>query len=130
MAVNDNVHQGDIIEVDFILPGGIVKKHPALVVSEPIKDAPYKGRNGKFYDEFFYVLLISSKNYSSDHCVEIKPEWVVGTPLEKQSYFVTHIISACRYDSISCNRGTCLNEDAFNEVLDKILENVFNVTFG
>lgn len=130
MAVNTNVHQGDIIEVFFRLPDGGIKTHPALVVSEPIQDETYWGRDGKNYDDFFYVLLISTKNYIPEYCVEIKPEWIVGTPLDKQSYFVTHIISACRYDDIVHNRGTCLNEDAFNEVLDKMLKNVFNITFG
>lgn len=125
-----SIYQGAIIEVAFRLPGGGIKKHPALVISNPIRDEEYEGIDQKMYDEIFYVALISTKNYKSGYCIEINPEWIKGPSLDDKSYFVTHIITACRYDEIINIRGTYLDEQIFDKILDKIIENVFNITFG
>lgn len=128
MAIK-SICQGAIIEVNFRLPGGDEKIHPALVISDPIEDGEYEGIDKKMYDKIFYVALISTKQYQPEYCIEINPEWIKGPSLDDKSYFVTHIITACRYDEIIGTRGSYLDEDIFDKVLDTILKNVFNVTF-
>ena len=73
------VSQWEIIEVNFQMPDGRFLPHPALVVSN----------DELFYDEeFFYAVLMTTKNYFPKYTIEIKPE-MLSKAASRQGYFAT-----------------------------------------
>ena len=56
------VQQRDIVELNFELPGGKFKSHPALIISnEHVLDA----------EDIFYAVMISSKPFNDEFSFEL-----------------------------------------------------------
>lgn len=111
------VRQGEIIEVDFQLPDGQCKKHPALVISDVIEDSS---------GDFVYAILISSKNINPKYTIKITPE-MLTQPLGKQSYFVTHLLDKFTPNFITQQRGVFVKPEYFDTVIQKTTKSIFNL---
>jgi len=111
------VKQGEIIEVDFRLPDDTTKKHPALVVSNMIHDAQ---------GDFIYAILISSKNINPQYTIEITPD-MLTKPMQKQSYFVTHILDKFSEAFITRQNNNFIKPEYFDSVLQRIIKNIFGL---
>jgi len=67
------VQQRDIVEVNFELPDGSFKNHPALVISnENVLEA----------EDIFYAVMISSKPFNDEFTFELNND-VLTKPLSK-----------------------------------------------
>ena len=108
------VYQRDIVEVNFLFPDGKMKPHMAVVVS-----------NNELNENegFFYLAMISSKNYNSQYTYELKND-MLSRPLMLKSYVICQLISGyAERDVIKhCSR---VNETIFNEIVEKIKETIF-----
>ncbi len=76
------IHQREIVEVNFLFPDGKTKPHMAIVIS-----------NDDLFEEeqFFYIAMISSKNYKPHYTFELKNE-MLSKPLQCKSYVVCQLI--------------------------------------
>jgi len=86
------VNQRDIVVVNFELPNGSFKTHPALIVSN---------QNVLDTEDIFYAVMISTKDYNDEFTFELK-NTMLTKPLSKisfvkcqliQSYSITEVIS-------------------------------------
>jgi mRNA-degrading endonuclease toxin of MazEF toxin-antitoxin module len=108
------VYQRDIVEVNFFFPDGKVKPHMAVVVS-----------NDELNEDegFFYLAMISSKNYNPQYTFELKKE-MLSKPLILKSYVVCQLISGYTERDVikHCSR---VNETVFKEIVEKIKQTIF-----
>lgn len=112
------LHQREIVEVSFPMPDGEVLIHPALVLSgEDLQSEE---------DGLFYAVLISSKNRHSEFALPIHDNWL-SKPLSKQSYFVTHLVSAFKPEHVTQRYNNYIKEAPFDQVLSKILSSMFDL---
>ena len=113
-----NVFQREIVEVPFFLPDGSNKRHPALVVSVPDLQQDEDG--------LFYAVLISTKCHHPHYALEIKPEDIVSdNKLQRQSYFVTHIMTYFLCRDVTKRLDCFVSKARFNEVVDAVINNIF-----
>lgn len=117
MAVT-KVSQREIVEVFYRTPEGEVKEHPALVLST---DRLFESEDG-----MFYAVLISSKNYYPDYTIKIENEWLYHS-MDKQSYFVTHIVTFFKLKDIVKSNNNFIKECYFYDVLSKVIDSMFDV---
>jgi mRNA-degrading endonuclease toxin of MazEF toxin-antitoxin module len=108
------VYQRDIVEVNFLFPDGKMKPHMAVVVSNDELNEN---------EGFFYLAMISSKNYNPQYTFELKND-MLSKPLWLKSYVVCQLISGYTERDVikHCSR---VNETAFNEIVEKIKETIF-----
>src|SRR5579872_3283188 len=86
------VQQRDIIEVNFELPNGRFKTHPALVVSN---------ENVLETEDIFYAVMISSKLFNDEFTFELENS-MLSKPLSKKSFVKCQLIqSYSTYEVIS-----------------------------
>lgn len=106
--------QKDLIEVNFLFPDGTFKPHMAIVISnDEMNDI----------DDFFYIVLISSKNYNKKHTYELNDKMTTKA-LSKKSFVVCHLISG--YTQRDVIRKICnVREPYFTEITNKIIETIF-----
>jgi len=108
------VNQRDIVEVNFLFPDGKMKPHMAVVVS-----------NDELNEDegFFYLAMISSKNYNPQYTFELIDE-MLSKPLRLKSYVVCQLISGYTERDVmkKCSR---VNETVFLEIVDKIKKTIF-----
>ena len=108
------VNQRDIVEVDFLFPDGKMKPHMAVVVS-----------NDELNEDegFFYLAMISSKNYNPQYTFELRDE-MLSKPLRLKSYVVCQLISGYTERDVikKCSR---INESVFLEIVEKIKKTIF-----
>ena len=88
------IQQRDIVEVNFQLPNGKFKVHPALVISN---------QNVLDTEEIFYAVMISSKPFNDEFTFELNNN-MLTKPLSKTSFVKCQLIQAY----------------AINEVINKI----------
>ena len=108
------VYQRDIVEVNFLFPDGKMKPHMAVVISNDELNEN---------EGFFYLAMISSKNYNPQYTVELTNE-MLSKPLQLKSYVVCQLISGYTERDVvkHCSR---VNKTAFNEIVEKIKETIF-----
>ena len=111
------IHQREIVEVPFTLPDGKVLPHPALVISCDDLQVVEPG--------LFYAVLISSKNYIPELTIPIKSEWL-SAPLDKDSYFVTHIVNPFNVEDVITRHNCFLLKPFFDYVIDKVVSNIID----
>ena len=108
------VNQRDIVEVNFQFPDGKMKPHMAVVVS-----------NDELNEDegFFYLAMISSKNYNPQYTFELCDE-MLSKPLRLKSYVVCQLISGYTERDVmkKCSR---VNETVFLEIVEKIKKTIF-----
>ena len=109
------VSQWEIVEVNFQMPNKRFLPHPALVISN----------NDLFEDEdFFYAVLMSTKNYFPKYTIEITPEMLTKNS-DKKGYFVTHLIGQYTSDEILTKRNIYLKPEFQELVKAKIITSIF-----
>lgn len=110
-----SVAQWEVVEVDFLMPDGRFLPHPALVVSA----------NELFEDEeFFYAVLMTTKNYFPKYTIEITPE-MLTKPQHRQGYFATHIVGMFNMNSVLQKANTFLKPEFRGKIREKIQRSVF-----
>lgn len=118
MAVS-KVRQGEIVEVPFFLPGGVIKPHPALVVS-PVR--LQDDENG-----LFYAILISTKNHNPQYTIELRNEWL-NKPILRNSYFVTHIMSFFKTSEVISSHNVFVKPQFLDKILVKNIRSIYNIS--
>jgi mRNA-degrading endonuclease toxin of MazEF toxin-antitoxin module len=108
------VHQRDIVEVNFFFPDGKMKPHMALVVSNDELNEN---------EGFFYLALISSKNYNPQYTYELRDD-MLSKPLRLKSYVVCQLISGYTERDVikNCSR---VYKKVFNEIVKTIKKTIF-----
>ena len=114
MAVS-RVEQREIVEIPFVMPGGIVLPHPALVIS--------RGELQEDEDGMFYAVLISSKNHFPEYTIPIQNEWL-NKPMGKQSYFITHLVNMFTVEDVMNRNNRFIKKEYFDKVIDRIIDNI------
>lgn len=117
MAVN-RVRPGEIVEVPYLLPGGVFKPHPALVVS------PCRLQDDE--DGLFYAVLMSTKNHNPQYTIELKNEWL-SKPMLRQTFFVTHIMTFFKTHDVISSHNTFVKAQYFDKILEKTFRSIFDV---
>ena len=112
------VQQRDIVEVNFELPDGRLKVHPALVISN---DTVLN------VEDIFYVFMISSKDYNDEFTFELKNE-MLSKPLSKKSFVKCQLIQSYTTDEV-ISKLSSLKQVNFDKVLKRIFETVFTTRF-
>ena len=108
--------QGDIVEVNFLLPDGSFKLHPALIVSN---DELQENEDG-----FIYMVLISSKlNINLRYAYTLTSE-MLSFEMEKPSYVKCQIIAGYTQRDVIRKFGV-IKQPYFDEIIDKIIESIF-----
>jgi len=106
--------QRDIVEINFVLPKGVSKVHPALIIS----NNELQEREG-----YIYLCMISSKDYNKDYSYPLSDE-MLTVPMLKQSYVKCQIlVGDIERDVI--RKISRLRQPYFDEVIEKIKETIF-----
>lgn len=117
MAVT-RVHQRQIVYLNYHFVDPVeTLPHPALVVStDELQDE----------EGGFYAVLISSKNHHPQYTLEIKEEDLIGSDrLDKQSFYVTHMMSYFSYNDVISNYNLFVKKERFNQVVNKVIDSIF-----
>jgi len=107
-------HQADIVEINFMLPDFQFKPHLAVIVSND-------ELNEK--EDFFYLVLISSKPYFPEYSYELSDE-MIDFKLSKKSFVKCQIITSDKERGVQKKIGR-MKEPYFSEMVDKIIESIF-----
>jgi mRNA-degrading endonuclease toxin of MazEF toxin-antitoxin module len=78
------VQQRDIIELNYELPNGKFKTHPALVISN---------QQVLNIEDIFYAVMISTKSYNDEFTFEIENDMLLK-PLSKKSFVKCQLIQS------------------------------------
>jgi mRNA-degrading endonuclease toxin of MazEF toxin-antitoxin module len=91
-----------------------MKQHMAIVVSNDELNEN---------EEFFYLAMISSKNYNPQYTFELRDD-MLSRPLRLKSYVICQLISGYTERDVikHCSR---VKEAAFDEIVEKIKETIF-----
>ena len=108
------VRQRDIVEVNFLFPDGMMKPHMAVVISN---DELHEN------ESFFYLAMVSSKNYNPQYTFELKNN-MLSKPLKMKSFVICQLISGYTERDVvkKCSR---VNESFFLEIVEKIKKTIF-----
>lgn len=108
------VHQRDIVELNFELPNGKFKIHPALVISNSdVHDA----------EEIFYAVMISSKPFNDEFTFALDDE-MLTKPLLKKSFVKCQLIQSYTVDEI-ISKISSIKQVYFERVKKRIFDTVF-----
>ena len=108
------VHQRDIIELNYELPNGKFKSHPALVISNS---------NVLETEDIFYAVMISSNSMNEEFNFELDNS-MLTKPLSKRSYIKCQLIQSYTTDEV-ISKISSLRQTSFEKVLKRIFETVF-----
>ncbi len=108
------INQRDIVEVNFQLPDGKLKLHPALVLSnQNVLDA----------EDIFYAVMISSKDYNDEFTFELE-NLMLTKPLTKISYVKCQLLQSYTIDEI-ITKFSSVKPLYFEQIRQKIFDTVF-----
>ena len=108
------VQQKDIIELNYELPNGKFKRHPALVISNSnVLDA----------EDIFYAVMISSNPMNEEFNFELDNA-MLTKPLSKKSYIKCQLIQSYTIDEV-ISKISSLKQASFDKVFQRIFETVF-----
>ena len=113
MAVN----QRDIVEVQFPLPGGSLKPHPVIVISN--------NQINEWEDAFIGVML-SSKDYDDPYTFKIMNAMLTKKPKTKYQAR-SHLIRMFDESQITKRGLGSLCIDPFNHLIDHIFDSVMMI---
>jgi mRNA-degrading endonuclease toxin of MazEF toxin-antitoxin module len=109
-----NVQQRDIVELNFELPDGRFKAHPALVISnQQVLET----------EDIFYAVMISSKPFNDEFSFELDNS-MLSKPLSKKSFVKCQLIQSYSTDEIVSKIST-IKLTYFEQIKRKIFETVF-----
>jgi mRNA-degrading endonuclease toxin of MazEF toxin-antitoxin module len=104
----------NIIELNYELPSGKFKAHPALVISNS---------NVLETEDIFYAVMISSNSMNEEFNFELSNA-MLTKPLSKRSFVKCQLIQSYTTDEV-ISRISILKQADFDKVLKKIFETVF-----
>ncbi len=108
------VQQRDIVELNYELPNGKFKTHPALVISNT---------NVLETEDIFYAVMISSNSMNEEFNFELDNS-MLTKPLSKKSYVKCQLIQSYTTDEV-ISRISSLKQASFEKILKRIFETVF-----
>ena len=108
------VQQRDIIELNYELPNGKFKAHPALVISNSYVLET---------EDIFYAVMISSNAMNEDFNFELDNS-MLTKPLSKKSFVKCQLIQSYTTDEV-ISKISALKQASFDKVLKRIFETVF-----
>ena len=108
------VQQRDIIELNYELPNGKFKTHPALIISNS---------NVLETEDIFYAVMISSNPMNEEFNFELDNS-MLTKPLSKKSFVKCQLIQSYTTDEVISKLST-LKQANFDKVLKRIFETVF-----
>ncbi len=108
------VEQGDIVDVNFPMPEGGFKAHPAIVISN---------NDLQIDEEFFYCVLISTKDYNSKYYIELKDN-MVSKPMKQKSFVKCQIIGGLTEFDVIKKQGRVKSETV-EIIIEKIIQSIF-----
>ena len=108
------VQQRDIIELNYQLPNGKFKVHPALVISNS---------NVLETEDIFYAVMISSNSMNEEFNFELDNS-MLTKPLAKKSFVKCQLIQSYTTDEV-ISKIAAIKQADFNKVLKRIFETVF-----
>ena len=108
------VQQRDIIELNYQLPNGKFKVHPALVISNS---------NVLETEDIFYAVMISSNSMNEEFNFELDNS-MLTKPLAKKSFVKCQLIQSYTTDEV-ISKIAALKQADFDKVLKRIFETVF-----
>lgn len=73
----------------------------------------------------FYAVLISSKNIHPEFTLEINYDDILGSPLDKHSFIVTHFLAYFTTDQVISKRNQFVKIEKFNTIVETIIDNIF-----
>jgi len=108
------VSQRDIVEVNFLFPDGKTQPHMAVVVSNDELNEN---------EGFFYLAMISSKNYNAQYTFELNND-MLSKPLLLKSYVICQLISGYTERDVvkKCSK---VNKSVFSQIVEKIKKTIF-----
>lgn len=108
------VQQRDIVELNYQLPNGKFKAHPALVIANS---------NVLETEDIFYAVMISSNSMNEAFNFDLDNS-MLTKPLSKKSYINCQLIQSYTTDEI-ISKISSLKLASFDKVLKRIFETVF-----
>jgi hypothetical protein len=108
------IQQRDIVELNFELPDGTLKPHPALVVSN---------ENVLQTEDIFYAVMISSKLFNDEFTFELDNS-MLTKPLSKKSFVKCQLIQSYSEDEV-INKISSIKAVYFEQIRRKIFDTVF-----
>lgn len=110
------INQGEIIEVNFLLPNGETKPHPTIVISNNIVNE---------YEDAFIGVMISS-SAPNDEFTYMLTNDMLTKPTRKPCQVRTQLISLIPESQIMKKHGK-IKKQFLQEIIDKIYNNVLNI---
>jgi len=108
------VQQRDIIELNYELPDGKLKAHPALVVSNATVLET---------EDIFYAVMISSNPMNEEFNFELDNS-MLSKPLSKKSFVKCQLIQSYTTAEV-ISKISSVNQTTFNVIIKRIFETVF-----
>ena len=110
------VHQGEIVEVNFLLPNGIFKPHPTIVLSN---------NNVNHYEDAFIGVMISS-TAPVDEFSYLLNNNMLSKPTKKTCQVRCQLISLIPENQVIAKHGS-IKKKHLTEIIDKINKNVLSI---
>ena len=115
------VQQRDIIELNYQLPNGKFKVHPALVISP--KESLRTNSNVLETEDIFYAVMISSNSMNEEFNFGLENS-MLTKPLSKKYYVKCQLIQSYTTDEVF-SKISVLKQADFDKVRKRIFETVF-----
>lgn len=108
------VQQREIVELNFELPNGTFKTHPALVISNAaVLEA----------EEIFYAVMISSKPLNDEFTFELEDN-MLTKPLRKRSFVKCQLLQSYTVGEVLSKIST-VKVTYFEQIKLRLFETVF-----
>jgi mRNA-degrading endonuclease toxin of MazEF toxin-antitoxin module len=108
------VQQRDIVELNYELPNGKFKVHPAIIISnENVLDT----------EDIFYAVMISSNPINDDFTFELDNNMLTKA-LSKKSYVKCQLIQSYSVNEVNSKIST-VKQVYFEKIMKQIFETVF-----
>ena len=106
--------QGDLVFVNFLLPTGIIKEHPAIIVS-----------NDELQEDeaFFYLVMASSNNSVNKYAYELNDSMLTNK-LPKKSYVKCQLLTGFTERDVIKKYGK-IKQPFLNEIIEKVITSIF-----
>ena len=108
------VQKRDIVELNYELPNGKFKVHPALIISN---------ENVLETEDIFYAVMISSNPINDDFTFELDNA-MLTKPLLKKSYVKCQILQSYTTEEV-ISKISSVKQVYFDKILKRIFETVF-----
>jgi PemK-like, MazF-like toxin of type II toxin-antitoxin system len=108
------VQQRDIVELNYELPNGKFKLHPALIISN---------ENVLETEDISYAVMISSNPINDDFTFELDNS-MLTKPMLKKSFVKCQILQSYSTDEV-ISKISSIKQAYFDKILKRIFETVF-----